>query len=409
MIYLDNNATTKPAEEVVDAMKECLEEYWFNPSAFYQSAQKTREYIENAREQVAQLVGAYPDEIIFTSGGTEATNMVIDTWAYGHKRSGNEEAEENVHDEEEGSDSWPIVVTPPTEHSSTLKSLSVARKRGKCGLSIVEVDSAGIPLISAWKESMDFATAASFCLANNETGIISPAELLIKTCHSRYIPVHIDAVQAVGKIPVNFHSLGTDYASLSAHKFHGPKGIGALYVRRGEPLEPLFFGGGQEYGKRPGTQNVPGIIGFGVAAKLAYQELAERKTYMTRLRDKFESSLLRELPNTYVNGSVSPRLPNTSNIRFEGCTSEGMMILLNAEEIYCSIASACKTGSQEASTVLTAMGLTAQEAKSSLRFSFSAQNTEQEIDTAIEAIVRCVHKLRGVQSEHTGPVLVYNP
>ena len=410
MIYLDNNATTKPAEEVVEAMSKCLKEQWYNPSAQYPPAKTTQEAIEEARSHVARLVGAHPDEIIFTSGGTEATNMVIDTWAYGRNRSGHEVEEENVRDESpENEDSWPIVLTTPTEHSSTIKSLQVARKRGKCGLSLIKVEHSGQPLLSLWKEATNLVTAASFSLANNETGVINPADALINACQEAQIPVHVDAVQAVGKMPINFQSLKADYASISAHKLHGPKGVGALFVRRGKPLEPLFFGGGQESGKRPGTGNVPGFIGFGIAAKLAYQELSERISYMKKLRDYFEDQLLTHIPDISINGASAPRLPNTSNILFKGCSSEGMILLLNAEEIYCSATSACRSGLHEPSPVLTAMGLTREEAQSSLRFSLSVHTTQLDIDNAIRVLIRSVSKLRQVQSAHTGPVIVYQP
>lgn len=404
MIYLDNNATTRPYGEVIEAISGCLLNHWQNPSAVYSSAKSAREAVEEARTNVAALVGADPDEIIFTSGGTEATNTVLNTWIYGEDPS-----LENRNIRNNYGASCPVLVTLTTEHPATLKVLEAGRKRGKCGTMHVEVDHNGMPLLDVWEEAVGEATGATFCMANNETGVISPVQELVEACRRRGVPVHVDAVQAIGKIPVNFHEMNVDYASLSSHKIHGPKGVGAIYCRRGMFLEPLIAGGGQEGGHRSGTTNVPGIIGFGVAAKIISQALEERRAYMTHLRDKFEAVLMSELTGVRVNGIGTPRLPNTSNVTFEGCSSEGLMLLLGMDNVCCSVASACKAGTNTPSSVLTAMGLDPDMAKSSLRFSLSSQTTEEEIDMALVSVIHAVNALRSVQSPYTGPVTVYKP
>ena len=404
MIYLDNNATTRPYGEVIEAISDCLLNNWQNPSAIYSSAKSAREAVEEARVHVASLVGADADEIIFTSGGTEATNTVLNTWIHGE-----DPALENRNIRNNYGASCPVLVTLTTEHPATLKALESGRKRGKCGTMHVEVDNEGRPLLDVWEEAVSEATGATFCLANNETGVISPVSQLVEACRKYGVPVHVDAVQAVGKLPVNFHEMNVDYASLSAHKIHGPKGIGAIYCRRGMYLEPLIAGGGQEGGHRSGTTNVPGIIGFGVAARIMTLALEERRAYMTRLRDKFEAVLLSELSGVKVNGAGAPRLSNTSNLTFDGCSSEGLLLLLGMDGICCSVASACKAGTNTPSSVLTAMGLDPELAKSSLRFSLSSQTTEEEIDMALVSIIHAVNALRSVQSPYTGPVTVYKP
>ncbi len=405
MIYLDNNATAQPHPEVIEAVRECLVNNWQNPSAHYASAKAAHEVVEKARESVAALVGAHPDEIVFTSGGTEATNTVLNTWIHG--RNDNQMQGRNERNGY-GSD-CAVIATLTTEHPATLRTLEAGRQCGKCATLHVEVDRRGLPLIDVWEEALQDATGATFCMANNETGVIVPTETLVNICRRYEIPVHVDAVQAVGKMPLNLDGLGVDYASLSSHKIHGPKGVGAMFVRRGMSIQPLIYGGGQEGGYRSGTTNVPGIVGFGAAARIALEHMQERIAYVSYLRNKFEMELLKHIPRISINGHDAPRLPNTSNITFEGCPSEGMMLLLEIEDICCSVASACKAGNHTPSSVLTAMGLDSAEAKSSLRFSFSSMNTEEEVDRAIEVIVCSVNSLREVQSSHSGPVIVYKP
>lgn len=404
MIYLDNNATTRPYAEVIEAVSDCLLNTWQNPSAVYTSANAVRDAVDEARMNVAALVGAHPDEIIFTSGGTEATNTVLNTWIYGDNP-----ASQNRNLRNNYGSSCPVLVTTTTEHPATLKALEAGRKRSRCATLHVEVDKHGLPLLDVWEEAVGEATGATFCMANNETGVISPTEALVEACLRKGVPVHVDAVQALGKFPVDFHELNVDYASLSSHKIHGPKGVGAIYCRRGMYLEPLIAGGGQESGHRSGTSNVPGIIGFGVAAKIVAQAMNERRAYLAELRDRFEHVLTSELTGVKINGLGAPRLANTSNLTFEGCTSDGLLLMLGFDNICCSVASACKAGTNTPSSVLTAMGLTKDEAKSSLRFSMSSQTTEQEVDMALVSLINAVKSLRSVQSPHTGPVTVYRP
>lgn len=400
MIYLDSNATARPSEEVIEAITECLRNSWQNPSSGYSAARMVRQMVEEARASVAELAGANPDEITFTSGGTEAINTVLNTWIFGKVKGG-----------ERGSfgDEYPTIVTLTSEHPATLKTLEAGRMRGKCATLHVEVDHKGQPLLDVWEEALTNATGATFCMGNNETGVIVPSERMVELCRAKGVPVHADAVQMLGRVPVDLSALGVDFASLSSHKIHGPKGVGAIYVRRGRMTEPLIFGGGQEFGRRSGTTNVPGIVGFGVAARQALRNLKEEMGRVERLRNHFEKELLAHLPDIIVNGLESPRLPNTSNITFKGCPSEGMMLLLEKHGICCSVASACKAGNNTPSSVLTAMGVTPEHAKSSLRFSLSVFNTEEEIAKAMEVIINSVKTLREIQSEHSGPVIVYKP
>lgn len=402
MIYLDNNATAQPSEEVIEAIVDCLRNKWQNPSAGYSPARRVREAVEEARHHVAELVGAHVDEITFTSGGTEATNTILNTWIFGKLKS-----EERSHGF--GGIECPTIVTLTSEHPATLKTLEAGRLRGKCRTMHIEVDHKGQPLLDVWDEALENASGATFCMGNNETGVIVPYEKMVDSCHAKGVPVHVDAVQVVGKIAVDLTDMEADYASISSHKIHGPKGVGALFVRRGKMVDPLIFGGGQEFGKRSGTTNVPGIVGFGVAAKMALKNLQEEMGRVRKLRDKFEFELKNHLTDIVVNGEESLRLPNTSNITFLGCPSEGMMLLLEKHGICCSVASACKAGNNTPSSVLTAMGLTPDQAKSSLRFSLSVFNTEKEMETALEAIISSVKVLRDIQSEHSGPVIVYKP
>lgn len=403
MIYLDNNATAQPSEEVIEAIADCLRNKWQNPSAGYSPAKYVREAVEEARQNVAELVGAHPDEITFTSGGTEATNTILNTWIFGRIKSELNNAQGFSGDE------CPTIVTLTSEHPATLKTLEAGRLRGKCRTMHIEVDHKGQPLLEVWDEALENATGATFCMGNNETGVIVPYEQMVDSCHGKGVPVHVDAVQVVGKIPLNLTDIEADYASISSHKIHGPKGVGALYIKRGKIVDPLIFGGGQEFGRRSGTTNVPGIVGFGVAARIAMKNLREEMERVRQLRDMFESELLSHLTDVVINGKESLRLPNTSNITFLGCPSEGMMLLLEKHGICCSVASACKAGNNTPSSVLTAMGLTSDQAKSSLRFSLSVFNTRQEMEAALHAIISSVKTLRDIQSEQSGPVIVYKP
>lgn len=384
VIYWDNNATTPLAPEVYEAMEPFLKERFFNPSAGYGCARHVREAVEEARAAVAALLGAFPSEIVFTSGGTEASNMAFRQMAGG---------------QEEG------IGVLSTDHDASLKT---ALALG-CGC-VCPVDREGRAIPEKW-ESMcaGGVSGVSFAWANNETGALQDAPVLCSSARKHGVPVHLDIVQCAGKIPVDLHGMEVDYASVSAHKFHGPKGIGCLYRRAGAPFSPLLFGGGQEYGLRSGTENVPGIIGFGAAARAALRHLKEDVGRLSRMRDSFESLLRTQVGGVTVHSGGTERIPNTSNLAFDGCTAEALILLLEPAGLLCSAGSACHTLQPMPSHVLTAMGLSDEAVRSSLRFSLSFMTTQEEVEQAAALVGSAVRKVRCVQSSRTGPVLVYRP
>lgn len=384
MIYWDNNATTPLDPEVYAAMEPFLKERFFNPSAGYGCARRVREAVEEARADVAALLGAFPSEIVFTSGGTEATNAAFRQMAG------------------EGTGGLGVLST---DHDASLKTaLTLGHGR------VCPVDREGRAVPEEWEAvCAGGASGVSFAWANNETGALQDAAALCSAARRHAVPVHLDMVQCVGKIPVNLHGMEVDYASVSAHKFHGPKGAGCLYRRSGAPLAPSLFGGGQEHGLRSGTENVPGIIGFGAAARAAVRHLEEDAGRLARMRDSFESRLKAEVPGVTVHSGGMARIPNTSNLAFDGCTAEALMLLLEPAGLLCSAGSACHTLQPMPSHVLTAMGLSDGAVRSSLRFSLSFMTTEEEVEQAAALVASAVRKVRGVQSSRTGPVLVYKP
>lgn len=384
MIYWDNNATTPLDPEVYAAMEPFLKERFFNPSAGYGCARRVREAVEEARADVAALLGAFPSEIVFTSGGTEATNAAFRQMA------------------REGTGGLGVLST---DHDASLKTALVLSHGRVC-----PVDREGRAVPEEWDAvCAGGASGVSFAWANNETGALQDAAALCSAARRHAVPVHLDMVQCAGKIPVNLHGMEVDYASVSAHKFHGPKGAGCLYRRSGTPLAPSLFGGGQEHGLRSGTENVPGIIGFGAAARAAVRHLEEDAGRLSRMRDSFESRLKAEVPGVTVHSGGMARIPNTSNLAFDGCTAEALMLLLEPAGLLCSAGSACHTLQPMPSHVLTAMGLSDEAVRSSLRFSLSFMTTEEEVEQAAALVASAVRKVRGVQSSRTGPVLVYKP
>ena len=384
VIYWDNNATTPLAPEVYEAMEPFLKERFFNPSAGYGCARHVREAVEEARAAVAALLGAFPSEIVFTSGGTEASNMAFRQMA-GEREGG--------------------IGVLSTDHDASLKTALALGSGCVC-----PVDREGRAVPEKW-ESMcaGGVSGVSFAWANNETGALQDAAVLCSSAGKHGVPVHLDIVQCAGKIPVDLHGMEVDYASVSAHKFHGPKGIGCLYRRAGAPFSPLLFGGGQEYGLRSGTENVPGIIGFGAAARAALRHLEEDAGRLSRMRDSFESLLRAQAGGVTVHSGGTERIPNTSNLAFDGCTAEALMLLLEPAGLLCSAGSACHTLQPMPSHVLTAMGLSDEAVRSSLRFSLSFMTTQEEVEQAAALVGSAVRKVRGVQSSRTGPVLGYRP
>lgn len=372
MIYWDNNATTAVDLEVLEAMLPYLRECYFNPSASYGPAKAVRRAMQHAREQVAALVGAEPDEITFTSGGTEATNTALSCLTH--------------------------VLTLATEHPATLRT---ARGEAAAVLSNGQAD------ILAWKELLPGHDGASFAWANHETGVIQPVRTLAHAAHEAGARVHVDLVQAAGKVPVDLHAYEIEFASLSAHKLHGPKGVGALYIRRGtEFSKPYMTGGDQEDLRRAGTENVPGIIGFGKAAELALAA-AGQYAALAALRERFVQALRAGGAEVVEIGGTAPRLPHVLNMRVPGVSAESLMLLLEPAGLICSGGSACTSARPHASHVLRAMGLGDKEARESLRFSLSRHATAAEADEAAALFLRALHKVRSVQSASTGPVMVY--
>ena len=372
MLYWDNNATTALAPEVLEAMLPFLRENFFNPSASYGPAREVRRAMQTAREQVAALVGAEPEEIVFTSGGTEAANTAL----AGMKN----------------------VLTLATEHPATLHTAA----GDAC-----PVLTNGLADLPTWKELLPGHDGASFAWANHETGVLQPARSLALSAHEAGLRVHADLVQAAGKVPVQLHALEIDFASLSAHKLHGPKGVGALYIRRGTGLDkPFITGGDQEDLRRAGTENVPGIIGFGKAAELA---LAAADSYAAQasLRDMFVELLRAGGVEVAINGAAAPRLPHVLNMRVPGVRAEDMLHLLEPAGLLCSAGSACTSSHPSPSHVLLAMGLTDAQARESLRISLSRSTTAQDVEQGAQIFLQALRTLQSAQSPITGPVTVY--
>jgi cysteine desulfurase len=374
-IYLDNNATTPLDPAVIEEMLPFLTKYYGNPSSGYGFAAMARKAVDLARGRLAALLGCEPSEIILTSGGTESNNAVIHS-ALQFEPCGKH------------------VVTSAVEHSAVLRPCQDLEKRG-CFVTFLGVNRDGNIDVAELDAAIRPETAlVSMMWANNETGVLFPVEKIAEICHRKGVLFHTDAVQAVGKIPIRLRDTAINFLSLSAHKFHGPKGVGALYVRRGTRFHASIAGGGQESGRRGGTENVASIVGLGKAAELAAQYLADGNCSVHSMRDRFEKAVLETVSGASVNGAGALRIPNTSSLSFEGIESSAALLLLDRHRICCSAGSACRTGSQEASHVLRAMNPNGDGARRSLRFSFGRFNTEAEIDRAIEIVPKVIRKLR---------------
>jgi cysteine desulfurase len=378
-IYLDHNATTPVDPLVVEVMTRALTEDFGNPSSVHYFGQQAKARVDDARGAVAALIGAEPSEIVFTSGGTEADNFAIRGAAEALEPSGRRH-----------------LITSGIEHEAVLNTVKVLAKRG-WKITTLPVDASGVVSPDALRATITDDTAlVSLMHANNEIGTIQPVAALAAIAHERGALFHTDAVQSAGKIPVNVRALGVDLLSLSAHKFYGPKGIGALWIRRGTRMVPFLMGGRQERSRRASTENVPGILGMGVAAGLAGKKLADEATRMAALRDRLEQRILSTVPRTAVNGTRDPRVPNTTNIGFERVEAESLLIALDLEGVAVSTGSACSSGTLEPSHVLRAMGLPAHRTQSSIRFSLGAGNTEDQIDRVAGLLPRVVEKLRSL-------------
>lgn len=376
LTYLDNNATTMPAPEVVEEMSKYLTEFWANPSSAHRFGQRARQGVDVAREQVARLVGADPSEIFFTGGGTEAVNT-------------------NLHGLLAMRKPRKKIVTSAVEHNATREFCNDLAKKGYEVVQI-PVDRHGNLDIAQLIAAVDDETAlVSMMWANNETGVVLPIEQVVAICHGAGVPFHTDATQAVGKIPVNFHEVPVDCATFAPHKFHGPKGIGVIYQRKGLRLKPLLHGGPQERGKRAGTENVPGIVGSGKAAELAEQSL-QNLAKIQAMRDRLEKAILSTIDDTHVNGSGAPRTPNTANIGFAQVQSEAILLLLSDQGICASAGAACSSGSIEPSHVMRAMKVPDRIAHGAIRFSLSRYTTDAEIDHLLAVLPGVIEKLRKV-------------
>ena len=375
MLYFDNNATTRIDPLVLDAMLPYLGELYGNPSSGCRLGKLATNAIERAREQVATLLGCEPREIIFTSGGTESVNAAL--------ASALQCNPERRH-----------LLTTAVEHSAMLRPCEALEKQGYA-ITRPGVDNDGHLDMSDFAHKIQPDTAlVSIMVANNETGVLFPMETLAEIASERGVFFHTDAVQAAGKVPIHLAKTPVSYMSVSGHKIHGPKGVGALYVNRHTAFHPLLLGGGQENGRRAGTQNVAGIVGFGKAAELALQGLENEMAQVKTLRDTFENAVLARIPNVEVNGDRVQRLPNTTSLAFEGVEAESALLLLERAKICASAGSACMAGSLAPSHVLRAMGFSNARARSSLRFSFSRFNTAAEIAQALELLPGIIAKAR---------------
>ncbi len=376
-VYLDHAATTQLNKEVFEAMNPYFFELYGNPSSVHSFGREVRKGLEESREKVAKAIGAQPREIIFTSGGTESDNLAIRGSAMAQRKKGNH------------------VITSAVEHHAVIDACHALKEEG-FEITVIPVDEHGMVSVKDVEEAItDKTILISIMLANNEVGTIQPVAEIGKIAREKGITFHTDAVQAIGNIPVNVDELNCDLLALSAHKFYGPKGVGALYVRKGTRLKGCSFGGSQERKLRPGTENVPGVIGLGKAIELAVKDVESKAVKLSRLRDRLIDGLLK-LPDVSLNGHRTKRLPGNVNISVQYVEGESLILSLDLKGIACSSGSACTSGSLDPSHVLLAMGLDHQAAHGSLRFTLGVENTEAEIDYVLETIPGIVERLRSM-------------
>ena len=378
-VYFDYNATTPLAPEVIEAVTRATRDTFGNPSSVHRFGQEAKAILDEARSAVAALINGDPSEVIFTSGGTESDNLAI--------RGAAEALEPTARRQ---------LLASAIEHEAVLNTVKALARRGWT-VAHIPVDQAGIVAPAAAQDAITGTAAlVSVMHANNEIGAIQPVAEIAAAAHARGALMHTDAVQSVGKIPVDVRALGVDLLSLSAHKLNGPKGVGALWVKRGTRMQPILTGGKHERSRRAGTENVPGIAGFGVAARLASAKLAAEGARVAELRDRLENGILARVPGTAVNGARERRVPNTSNISFDRVEAESLLIALDLEGVAVSTGSACSSGTLEPSHVLRAMGFSAHRTQNSLRFSLGLFSTEAEVDFVVDVLPRLVAKLRGL-------------
>ena len=384
MIYFDNAASTAVHPEVVKEMLPYFDTQYGNPSSIHQFGRKTKNAIEKARKQVAALIGAEPGEIIFTSGGTESNNTIF----YGIKFQGAKF---------EGSQ----IITSSIEHDAVLKPIREFEKNG-CKVTYLPVDEHGIVNSDDITNSITPQTVmVSIMFANNEVGTIQPIKEISKICNKYQIPLHTDAVQAAGKVPINVKELGVDALSISSHKINGPKGVGALFIKKGFTVVPYLLGGGQENGMRSGTENVASIVGFGKACEIAKEKLNENISHFQTLHSSMLSKIVKEIPHVKLNGHTEKRIFNNIHLTFLGVNGEDLIIKLDEHGIAASTGSACSVHTQKASHVLKAMGFNHEQITGSLRISFGYMNTLDEVDQTVEVLKKVVAELRSVSPYKT--------
>lgn len=378
LIYLDNAATTKVSPEVLDAMIPFFTEHYGNPSSIYDIGQYNKKAIAEARDKVAKALNADPKEIFFTGSGTEADNWAIRMYAEANKEKGNH------------------IITTKIEHHAVLHVCEYLEKHHGFEVTYLDVDNEGIIRLEDLEAAIrPETTLITIMFANNEIGSIQPIKEIGEIAKKHKIVFHTDAVQAVCNVEVDVKELGIDMLSLSAHKFHGPKGVGVLYVRKGLKLPTFMLGGGQERGKRAGTENVAGIVGLGVAIENAHNSLEDHKSYLTELRDYLIAEVLEKIPHSQLNGPTGDkRLPGNTNFSFRFIEGEGMLLLLNMNGIAASSGSACTSGSLDPSHVLLSIGLSHEIAHGSLRLSLSEENTKEDVDFVVEKLAAIVQRLR---------------
>ena len=378
-IYLDHNATTPVLPAVADATAAALREEFNNPSSVHHFGQRAKAVIDQARTAVAALIGADPSEVVFTSGGTESDNFAI---------RGAAEALEPTRRRH--------LIGTTIEHEAVLNTLKALGKRG-WDVTLLPVGETGVVAVEALRDALRDDTAlVSVMHANNEIGTIQPIAELARLARERGAYFHTDAVQSAGKIPIDVKALGVDLLSISAHKFYGPKGVGAVWIRRGLRLLPIMTGGKHERNRRAGTENVAGIVGMGVAAEAARAKMQDEAARVAPLRDRLEGGILKGVPGTAVNGGLSPRVPNTSNISFDRIEAESLLIALDLEGIAVSTGSACSSGTLEPSHVLKAMGFPPHRTQNSIRFSLGGSTTAADVDRVLAVLPGIVDKLRNL-------------
>jgi len=376
--YFDHNATTPVSAEVIQATMGCLAEVYGNASSIHHFGQLAKQRLELARRQTAALIGAQPQEIVFTSGGTEADNLAL----FGIVRHATRPQKH--------------MVTTTIEHPAVLNACTQLEREG-VAVTYVRVGPSGVVDPDDVRRALRPSTMlVSVMHANNELGTVQPIAEITRITREAAVYLHSDGVQALGKIPVDVHALGVDLYSMSGHKIYSPKGVGALFVRKGTRMSPILFGGHHEHERRPGTENVPGAVALGCAAAGAARDLETRAADLSALRDRLENGILNRIPGTGVNGARDKRTPNTSNIYFDGIEGEALVIALDLHGFAVSTGAACSSGAVEPSHVLTAIGLTPERARASIRFSLGRSNRIEEVDALIEAVEEAVRHLRRI-------------